>query len=67
MSISEKRLMIAFIQGAKWWEWKKTGGTMWPSDEDVAGSEAAKLIKAGHLGETYDEYIHRIENCTHDS
>lgn len=32
----------AFVAGAKWWEFKKTGFTMWPSDRDVAEVEAEK-------------------------
>lgn len=31
----------AFVAGAKWWEFAKTGGTMWPSDVDRA-EEMAK-------------------------
>jgi hypothetical protein len=31
----------AFIEGAKWWEWHKTGATMWQSDQQAAAEEAA--------------------------
>ena len=32
----------AFVEGAKWWEYHKTGCTMWPSDRDTAEDEAVK-------------------------
>ena len=44
----DDRLLIAFVQGAKWWEFEKTGATMWPSDQRKA-EEAA---------------IERYMNCT---
>lgn len=30
----------AFVEGAKWWEWHKTGFTMWQSDQQLAAEEA---------------------------
>jgi hypothetical protein len=32
----------AFFKGAKWWEFKSTGGTMWQSDQKLAWEEACK-------------------------
>lgn len=32
----------AFIDGAKWWEFESTGGTMWQSDQQKAAEEAIK-------------------------
>ena len=32
----------AFVTGAKWWEFAKTGGTMWASDVDRAEAEAVR-------------------------
>jgi len=32
----------AFIDGAKWWEFESTGGTMWQSDQQKAADEAIK-------------------------
>lgn len=32
----------AFVEGAKWWEFHKTGATMWQSDQQAAAEEAAK-------------------------
>jgi hypothetical protein len=31
-----------FVEGAAWWEWTKTGGTMWAADRDTAEVEARK-------------------------
>ena len=41
---------IAFVQGAKWWEFKSTGGTMWNSDRREAEREAVERKKKGILG-----------------
>lgn len=46
----EQVLIVAFIQGAKWWEWKKDGATMWQSDQAAAEAEARKRAEAGSLG-----------------
>ncbi len=43
-------LVIAFLQGAKWWEWYKENATMWQSDQKMAILKAQKLLKAGELG-----------------
>ena len=41
--VDVKSLREAFLKGAKWWEYKKSGGfTMWQSDQNYAW-EAAKL------------------------
>ncbi len=32
----------AFVAGAKWWEFHRTGGTMWQSDRNLAEAEASK-------------------------
>jgi len=32
----------AFVEGAKWWEFQKTGATMWQSDRDLTEQEAEK-------------------------
>ena len=32
----------AFVEGAKWWEFHKTGATMWQSDRATAEEEAEK-------------------------
>jgi hypothetical protein len=38
--IGADTLQGAFLNGAKWWEWQSTGGTMWASDRDKAWAEA---------------------------
>ncbi len=43
-------LVVAFIQGAKWWEWKQTGATMWQSDQNEALEEAEGRERRGTLG-----------------
>lgn len=43
-------LIIAFVQGAKWWEFHSTGGTMWQSDQSSANAEATRKANAGTLG-----------------
>ena len=37
----------AFVQGAKWWEFRQTGATLWPSDRDEAYAIAEQKILAG--------------------
>jgi len=34
--------MIAFVQGAAWWEYHRAGATMWQSDRKLAEEEAAR-------------------------
>lgn len=41
---------IAFVQGAKWWEYHSTKFTMWGSDQELAAKEAQKEKAAGRLG-----------------
>lgn len=48
-----KALIIAFVQGAKWWEYHKTGATMWPSDQNEAEEVAKRKLKNNSLGETF--------------
>ncbi len=43
-------LIIAFVQGAKWWEFTSTGGTMWQSDQQLAEKEAIRRKQNGTLG-----------------
>lgn len=39
-----KRLIDAFVSGAKWWEWKKEGATMWQGDQREAEEAARKKL-----------------------
>ena len=43
-------LLCAFVQGAKWWEYHRTGFTMWQSDQGVALKEAERRLENGSLG-----------------
>ena len=36
----------AFVEGATWWEYTKTGATMWPSDRTQAEQEAERRYAA---------------------
>ncbi len=36
-----------FVEGAQWWEFTKTGATMWPSDRDKAEAEAERRFPNG--------------------
>lgn len=40
-------LIIAFVQGAQWWEWKKSGATMWTSDRGRPGMEDPAALRIG--------------------
>lgn len=42
----EKQWLEAFVAGAKWWEWHKTGATMWQSDQALAYAEGQKKYAA---------------------
>ena len=35
-----------FVAGAQWWEFTKTGATMWPSDRNDAEAEADRRYQA---------------------
>lgn len=43
-------LIIAFVQGALWWEYHETGATMWSSDQRLAEDEAEARLAEGSLG-----------------
>ena len=43
-------LIVAFVQGAKWWEYHKESATMWQSDQRLAEEEAFKREQNGTLG-----------------
>lgn len=44
------QLCQAFLQGAKFWEFTKTGATMWQSDQFAAFKEAIRMLRGGTLG-----------------
>lgn len=43
-------LIMSFVQGARWWEYRQTGATMWQSDQIEAEAEAEKRWENGTLG-----------------
>jgi hypothetical protein len=42
--------VVAFVQGAEWWECHQTKATMWQSDRRIAEEEAARRERNGTLG-----------------
>jgi hypothetical protein len=50
MAKHSDRLVRAFVQGAQWWEWNKTGATMWASDRDFSHAMAESRLHDGTLG-----------------
>lgn len=40
-------LRRAFVAGAKWWEYEKTGATMWQSDQRRAEAAAEQKYPGG--------------------
>jgi hypothetical protein len=42
-------LRRAFVAGAKWWEFWRSGGTMWRSDQDKAEAEAERRYPEGKV------------------
>lgn len=46
---------IAFLQGAKWWEWRQTKFTMWTSDQQLVLEEAARRLNNKTLGKLPEE------------
>ena len=51
-------LIIAFVQGAQWWEWEKTGATMWQTDRNKAEDQAEKRLHNGTLGKFPNDKAH---------
>lgn len=57
-SVTPDALVVAFVQGAQWWEYHKTGATMWPSDRDVAEAKAECKALDGTLGKSPNDQAH---------
>lgn len=38
-----------FVLGAAWWEFEKTGGTIWPYDRHKAEKEAERRFPGGRI------------------
>ena len=43
-------LRHAFLQGAKFWEFHATGGTMWQAGQAIAFERAKEMMENGALG-----------------
>ena len=48
--VAATALQIAFVQGAAWWEYQRSGATIWPSARGTAEMVAAERAAAGTLG-----------------
>ncbi len=48
----KERMLESFVQGAKWWEFKSSGGTMWASDREAAYKRATEIRDDGTLGKS---------------
>ena len=45
LASAEEIARRAFVCGAKWWEWEKTGATIWPSDQARASEAAPRHLR----------------------
>ena len=50
MTDSEMALCTAFLQGAKFWEYYISGGTMWQADQNFVWEKAQERLAQGELG-----------------
>lgn len=50
-----RRLVIAFVQGGKFWQFHRNGSTAFPSERDELEAEAERLLALGVLGKTEEE------------
>ena len=48
----EDDIRRAFVAGASWWEYHKTGFTMWQSDRNLAEDEAERRYPGGNIRPT---------------
>lgn len=53
----DDRLIIAFVQGAQWWQYHKNGSTAFSSERHEMEGEAERLLKEGTLGKTVEERL----------
>ncbi len=52
-------LIVAFVQGARWWEYQKTGATLWASDRRRAENAAEERRADGTLGKSPGSALRR--------
>lgn len=55
-------LIIAFLQGAKWWEFRKSNATMWQSDQALAVQKAIDMKAEGRLGIPFYTQLTNMQN-----
>ena len=55
----ENDLRRAFVAGAKWWEYHKTGFTMWQYDQRLAEIEACRRYQVNETAEILGEIKNR--------
>lgn len=53
----QERLIIAFVQGAKYWEFARTASTMWQSDQNKCSETAQAMLNSGTLGKSESEIL----------
>lgn len=46
-SLCQDDLRRAFVAGAAWWEFNRTGFTIWPEDRNLAEKEAERRYPGG--------------------
>lgn len=56
-SATPNALIVAFVQGAQWWDFVQTGATMWTSDRNKAEGEAETRASNGTLGKSPNNRI----------
>ena len=45
-----EQLVVAFVQGVKWWVAQQTGATLWPNERILAEEAAMELLGCEELG-----------------
>ena len=55
------KLIIAFAQGAQWWEYFSRGATMWNDDRRLAEEEAERRLANGTLGRVRTKAVEESE------
>lgn len=59
------RLVNAFIQGAKWWQYHHNGSTAFASEVDEMHEEAMRLLERGTLGMDAEELWRFLSRLIH--
>ena len=60
----DDRLCRAFLEGAKWWEWRQTEATMGSADQHTAMDEAEARLARGTLGTNEEEFLATLRTRT---